>query len=742
MLRLPVQAQVVYTLSGTIRSAETAEVLPGAGVFVPALSKGTATDIDGSYSLTLPEGTYRVQYSFVGHETVTRDVTIRSNQTVDIALSETKQELKEVVIEADSYKERLESTQMSMEQVSIKEAKLLPALFGEVDIIKTLQLKPGVQSGGEGSTGLYVRGGGPDQNLMLLEDATIYNASHLFGFFSIFNPDAVQNVELYKGGFPAQFGGRLSSVVDVKLREGNKQRYSSSGGIGLISSRLTIEGPIQKGKSSFLLSGRRTYFDIFTRQINRIYENDEDYRPIPDYYFYDLNGKADFNIGEKDHLSVTAYYGNDVFGFNDDNFNFDFNWGNQLGSVRWRHSFTNDLFLTTTVYGTRYVYDIKNKFDEFKFTLSSSIRDFTAKSDLDYRISSRHTLRTGLTATHHQFTIGRLRASSDDGRVSFGSGNNLDAVEYGVYVSDDYEVSPNLAFNYGLRLSGFYNDGKNFTGLEPRLSARYALTENLSLKGSYTRMMQYVHLVSNSGASLPTDIWYPSTPFVQPQRSNQIALGLTKLLGPEQAYLISNEVYYKWMNNQIDFRDGAQLFVNNNLEAEFLFGRGYSYGTELYFERKLGRLTGWAGYTLSWTWRKFDDINDGKAFPSRYDRRHDVSVVAMYQLNDRIQLTSNWVYGTGNATSLPVGRFIMQGIDGDGPVFVPEYLKRNNYRMAAYHRLDVGVVYKLQPKRGEADLTFSLFNVYNRRNPYFIYFEQVKDQQKKNTLRFAPKQVS
>ncbi|MBC3538643.1 TonB-dependent receptor [Rufibacter sp. H-1] len=735
-------AQNRVTLGGTLRSAATGEVLIGASVSVAGTTTGVETNTNGVYTLPLDPGTYQIQFSYIGFQTLTREVVLTRNTRLNVELLEEASQLGEVVVESErnTFQERLSTPQMSMETLSSREAKLLPALFGEVDIIKTLQLKPGIQSGGEGSSGLFVRGGSSDQNLVLLDDALVYNPSHLFGFFSVFNPDAVRGVELYKGGFPAQFGGRLSSVLDVKLRDGNRKEHDVSGGIGLIASRLSVEGPIQKDKSSFLISGRRTYVDVFTRLINKSQESDPEWSPIPDYYFYDFNAKASFELGPNDRLFLSGYYGRDFFKFNDEDFNFNFNWGNKVGSARWAHQFSSRFFVNTTFSASNYEYAIKNELDIYSFSLTSNITDLTLKSDFEYISSEHHHLRFGAAVTDHRFTVGRLEANSQDGTVNIGAGNKYRGQEYGVYASDDWTFSPAFTLSYGLRLSGFYNDGKNFLGLEPRAAASYRFSETLTLKANYTRMFQYVHLISNSGASLPTDIWYPSSPGVKPQRSDQYTLGLTKLY--KGKYLLSTEAYYKKMNRQLDLRDGAEIFGNNELEQEFVFGTGDSYGQEFYVEKKEGKTTGWIGYTLSWSNRTFPDINNGRTFPTRFDRRHDVSVVAIREVSKRVNATATFVYGTGNAYSLPVQRFIFQDVNGEDFTVIPVYPDRNSFRLAAYHRLDLGLVYKLRPKRGTSDLTFSVYNVYNRRNPYFVYFETIEDEETKQITGFVAKQVS
>ncbi|AMM50023.1 TonB-dependent receptor [Rufibacter sp. DG15C] len=734
-------AQDKVTLSGTLRDASTGEPLIGANVGILGTASGVITNTNGFYSLTTVPGSYRIQFSYLGYQSQINELSLTSDVKLNLELTALNTELKEVVVEGErnTFQDRLTRPQMSVETLSSREAKLLPALFGEVDIIKTLQLKPGIQSGGEGTSGLFVRGGSNDQNLVLLEDALVYNPSHLFGFFSVFNPDAVRNVELYKGGFPAQFGGRLSSVLDVKMRDGNRKDYDVSGGLGLIASRLTVEGPIQKEKSSFLVSTRRTYVDVFTRMINKSQEDDPDWSPIPDYYFYDFNAKATFELGPSDRLFVNGYYGKDFFKFNDADFDFNFNWGNRVASARWAHQFSPRFFVNSTFSTSNYEYEIANKLDIFSFNLTSNITDYTLKTDFEYLPNDHHHVRFGASATEHQFTVGRLQASSDDGSVNVQAGNNYNGQEFGLYASDDWGLTPLLTVSYGVRVSGFRND-KTFVGLEPRASVNYRFTETLSLKANYTRMYQYVHLVSNSGASLPTDIWYPSSPGVKPQRSDQVALGVTKIY--KEKYLLSTEAYYKDMKRQLDLKDGAQIFGNAELEEEFVFGTGESYGQEFYVEKKEGKTTGWIGYTLSWTNRTFPDINNGKKFPTRFDRRHDLSVVAIHELNKRISATATFVYGTGNAYSLPVQRFVFQDVNGEDYTVIPVYTERNSFRLAAYHRLDLGVVYKLRPKRGTSDLTFSVYNAYNRRNPYFVYFETIKDEETEQITGFVAKQVS
>ncbi|ALW86534.1 TonB-dependent receptor [Hymenobacter sedentarius] len=740
-----------FLLSGTVRGVR-GEALPGASVAVPALNTGTAADSLGHFSLRLPAGRHQVVVAFVGYQQITRELNLTKNQRLNVALEESGNQLGEVVVEgAATLEEKLRTTQMGVEHLSIREAKLLPALFGEVDILKTLQLKPGIQSGGEGTSGLFVRGGSADQNLVLLDNALVYNPNHLFGLFSVFNSDAVQSVDLYKSGFPAQFGGRLSSVVDVKLREGDRQHYVATGGVGLISSRLTYEGPINKGKGSFIVSGRRTYFDIFTRALNKANEGKEDYSPIPDYYFYDLNAKANYTLSEKDQLFLSGYLGRDTFGFNSSGgFDFKFNWGNTIGTLRWNHVFSPKLFVNTSVSVSDYKYDLTNKLDQFSFKLGSRITDYSGRTDFEYTPNDRHVLKAGAQLTQHKFGVGRLDANSGDGRVNFGSDVSYYGLDGALYASDNLKATDKLQLEGGLRLTGFRSGSNQYGSLEPRASARYSLNDRTSLKASYALMYQYVHLVTNSGASLPTDIWYPSRLAVQPQRSQQLSSGVSFLLGRGK-YLLTNEVYYKWGRNQVDFKDGAQLFVNPELDAEFIFGKSWIYGDELYLEKKTGKTTGWIGYTLAWSWRNFQPqrgttgVNSGQDFHPNYDRRHNLTVVLLHQLNARINLTASFIYTSGSLTTLPLGRFGVQDIPGSStgidPRPVPIYPNRNSYQLIPYHRLDLGVVYKIGTRRNQ-DLTLSIYNAYNRRNAYFVFFETVKDKATDRTTGFQAKQVS
>lgn len=735
------------TLKGTVVDLSGRDPLIGAAVYLVGEKRGTLTDDKGRFSVVSLVDTGLLTVSYAGYKTYKFRVEDWPAGGLEAELSSI--ELNDVIITADkSVKDKVAVNQMSVENLSIKEAKLLPAIFGEVDILKTLQLKPGVQSGGEGFSGLYVRGGGPDQNLMLIDGATVYNPNHLFGFFSVFNSDAVSGIDLYKGGFPARYSGRLSSVVDIKMRDANPDKWQVAGGLGLISSRLSVEGPIIKDKLTILVSGRRTYFDIFTRMYNKSQEGKLGFSPIPDYYFQDLNTKITWRPSKKDKITFTGYYGRDVFTFSRNRFSVLFTWGNTVGNLRWQRELAPNLALNTNVLVTDYQYDISNQTTGFKFGLGSGIRDYTAKSDISWTPQRSMVWQAGISLTRHKFEIGRASASSADGSFSFKSGTSPAASSASVFLSNEWDLSEKWQLNSGLAVTSFQQKNQNFAGLEPRVSVRFKASDKVSLKANFTRMYQYLHLASNSGASLPTDLWYPSNNVVRPQISDQVAASYSLSLWDDNLFF-SNEFYYKNMQRQIDLKDGASFFVNDKLDTVFVFGKGWAYGTEVYLEKKKGKFTGWIGYTLSYTWRQFKTINFGEAFHPRYDRRHDISVVLMYQISKRLHLSTTWVYGSGNAISLPEGRYFFQDQPGTTDPealvnVVPLVKKRNSFRMEPYHRWDIGLVLKMRPKHGESDLTFSIYNAYNRMNPFFIYFETKTENLDGSgrILGFQAKQVS
>lgn len=725
-----------YTLSGSIKDAEDGEDLIGATVLVKELANtGAFSNEYGFYSLTLPEGDYTVMVRYVGYELIEKKVSLTENKTQSFELVLEGKAIDEVKITAERDNENVTSADMGVIRLDPKEVRNVPVLFGERDIVKTLQLLPGVKSAGEGNSGFYVRGGGTDQNLILLDEAPVYNASHLLGFFSVFNSDALKDVTLYKGGMPAEYGGRASSVMDIRMKDGNKKRLGLTGGVGLISSRLTAEAPIVKDKGSFMVSGRRTYADVFLKLSKDTVINSST------LYFYDLNAKANYSINEKNRIFLSGYFGRDVFSFNDV---FGLNWGNATATVRWNHLFSEKLFSNTSFFYSDYDYKFFIGDAENGFGLRSRIQDFNFKEDMTWFPNSNHTVKFGAQLVHHTFVPGELEVGTD---VTFDVPNppRRYGLEGALYVRDEFRVNNRVTLNYGLRLSSFHNLGgtsytfddegeiltetdhdrweifQNNYGLEPRLSGRYLVNENNSIKASYNRNFQYIHLLSNSVSTSPTDVYVPSSNVVKPQIADQVAIGYFRNLGDDM-FEISIEAYYKWLKNQIDYRNGAELILNSTVESELVFGKGRSFGAELLVRKRKGKLTGWFSYTLSRALRTFADINDGAEFPARQDRIHDLSLTLIYQVTPRIALSGNFVYYTGDAVTFPSGRY-----DIDGFV-VPYYTERNGYRFPDYHRMDLGLTYNLKDrKRWKHSLNLSCYNVYGRENAFTISFQESTD---------------
>jgi hypothetical protein len=738
---LCVNAQEKFTLSGYVRDSLSGETLIGATVSVNGNGKGIASNQFGFYSITLPRGTYVVVATFAGYQMQQLAISLDRNIEQNFQLT-AKPVLQEVIVSARKRDGNVTNAQMGKIDLSINQVKSVPVLLGETDLLKTLQLLPGVRNAGEGNTGLYVRGGGPDQNLILLDDAIVYNSGHLFGFFSIFNSDAIKNISLVKGGMQAQYGGRLSSVLDVAMKEGNLNKFEAEGGIGAIASRFSIQGPIKKNKSSFIISGRRTYIDLLVKPF--ISEKSDFYGS--GYYFYDFNAKVNYIFSEKDRLYLSGYFGRDVFTYRNAKraFKADIPWGNSTATLRWNHVFNRKLFANTTVVYNDYAFSFGASQNDFNIKLSSGIHDWSAKTDFDLYASPQHKLRFGAAFTYHTFTPNVLSGNQGDNRFYPNNEMKKYAGETGIYLQDDWEISSRLKLNAGVRYSRFVQLGpykifandingnkrdsisygankpvKTYYGFEPRLTLRYAINDETSLKAAVTKNMQYIHLVSNAGSTLPTDLWVPSTYRVKPQVSWQYAAGLFKNFANNMLET-SLEVYYKRMDNQIEYREGYTPSLKDP-EEDFVFGKGWSYGTELFINKTRGKFTGWIGYTLSWTWRQFDTLNDGIKYPSKYDRRHDLSVVGTYQLNKKWKLSAVFVYGSGNAVSLPERFYVIGG------VFTQEYSKINQYRLAPYHRMDISATLtpKTNPKhRWQQSWVFSIYNVYSRLNPYFIYFSQ------------------
>ncbi len=735
-------SQIKYTINGYVRDSASGESVIGATVSVLNPARSVITNQYGYYSITLDSGQYTISTSHVSYFARAFAVNLTSNQTADLLLLSKAAAMSEVLVYSRRRDANVKTAQMGKIDLSIAQIKGIPAFLGEVDILKTIQLLPGVRNAGEGNSGFYVRGGGPDQNLIILDDAVVYNTGHLFGFFSIFNADAIKNVALYKGGMPAQYGGRLSSVLDIAMKDGNSNDFIGEGGIGLIASRLSLQGPLKKDKSSFIISCRRTYVDVLAKPF---ISEKSDFKGSG-YYFYDLNAKVNYRFSEKDRLYLSGYFGRDVFTFANKKRSFSaaIPWGNSTATLRWNHVFNPKLFANTTVVYNDYKFSFSAEQNKFQITLASGIRDVATKIDFDYYPAPGHKIKFGGQSTYHKFVPNIVSGKQDS--VAF-TPVNTDikfASENALYVQDDWDVSDKLQVSYGLRWSSFSQVGpytryaldvdgnkldsisysslqniKTYGGLEPRFTFRYALNGTTSFKGSVSRNLQYIHLVSNSGSTLPTDLWVPSSFRVQPQKSWQYAAGLFKNFKDNQ-YETSIEAYYKPMRNQIEFEEGYTPGPGDP-ETHFVFGKGWSYGTELFINKVRGRFTGWAGYTLSWTWRQFPQLNGGEKFPAKYDRRHDLSLVGTYDLTTKWKVGSVFVYGTGNATSLPVSFYFVEG------VATQEFSKVNQYRLAPYHRLDLSATYTPKPKKArrvQSSWVFSIYNVYSRLNPYFVYFDQ------------------
>ncbi len=732
-----------YTISGYVKEANSQELLLGASIYIPQLKVGTITNSYGFYSITLPQGKYEVVFSFVGYQTQTVNIDLNDNINKDVELA-VGQELKEVVVKADQSSLESNNVRTSSIQLPMKQINQIPMLLGEKDVLKVIQLMPGVQKGTEGQSGIYVRGGGADQNLLILDDAPVYNAQHLFGFFSVFNGDALRSVELIKGGFPAKYGGRLSSVINMNMKDGNKEHFTGEVGIGLLSSRAVIEGPIVKNKSSFLISGRRTYLDVLMRPLIQAMGDGE----TVGYYFYDLNAKVNYEINNKNKLFLSGYFGRDIFYAKDEDFTGRLAWGNQTATLRWNHQFNNRLFANTSFIYSRYRfktgYEEKYNNEWFKLDYKSGINDWGVKMDFNFYPNPKHTIQFGGAATYHVFMPRAIVQKSNlPDSENMDKKQTVDAVESGIYVEDYYKPFNRMKIMAGLRYSLYAIADKYYNMLEPRFSSSFKLAETSALKASYALTSQYIHLLSNTGIGLPTDLWVPSTAKVKPQTAWQVAGGYVHdFMGTNIS--VSVEGYYKEMLDIIGFKDGANFLMGDEFDEAENFedvkweqmitrGNAKSYGVEFLIQRKSGNFTGWIGYTLSWTKHKFPELNFGKEFWSKYDRRHDLSIVANYSINNRIQLGATWVYATGNAFTLATAKY--DGIrhrpfgnnSENNDYVYNDYLRyfhgRNTFRMHPYHRLDFGVKFSKKKKKGIRTWNISVYNVYNRRNPFYYYVD-------------------
>jgi hypothetical protein len=725
-----------YTLSGYVTEKGSGEALLGVNVYIASLKLGTVTNNYGFYSLTVPSDSVELVFSYIGYRKLSRRLELYRDIRLNVSL-ELAAELGEVVVEADRSGMDPADPLMSRIDVPVQQIKDIPALLGEKDLLKVIQLMPGVQSGSEGQSGLYVRGGGPDQNLIILDDATVYNAFHLFGFLSLFNGDALRSVELTKGGFPARYGGRLSSVLDIHMKEGHKEEFHGEAGIGLVASRAVLEGPVKKNKSSFLISGRRTYLDALARPF---FSN----RQQAGYYFYDLTAKINYDFGDKDKIYLSTYFGKDRFFFKEAGSDYRLSggleWGNFTSTLRWNHLFSNKLFSNTSFIFSDYTLGIsaKNAFDnqEFAMNFGSGIRDYSVKTNLDYLPFSNHHIKAGFVATLHQFVPKAVVVKDDFSGSSRSLEEKYEAVENGFYIEDNMSFGKRWHINAGIRISHFLAEKKNYIRPEPRLSASYLLDNQTSVKASFSVMNQYIHLLSSTGVGLPTDLWVPSTKKTAPQHSRQVALGFVRQIKKQLALTL--EGYYKNSDGVIAYKEGASFLAiddpsnaeRTSWENNITSGSSLSYGMEILLRKNMGKFSGWAGYTLSKTTLRFDELNNGKAFFARNDRRHDVSLVGIYKISERIKLSATWVYGTGNAITLPLAEYfavphnpdgINQGNAWANGLFTSEYGEKNQFRMRAYHRLDISVQFFRKYKRLETNFELGLYNAYNRKNPFFYY---------------------
>ena len=753
----PILAQETSaTLSGYLTDSKNGEALIGAKVVIASLNMAAVTNTYGFYSLTVPSVKYKVEFRSAIYPIDTKEIDLTNDVRFNYELGVNYQEIQEVVVNAKKG-ENVNSTKLGQIELQIDQIKTLPAFMGEVDVIKAIQLLPGVSSISEGGQGFYVRGGGPDQNLVLLDEGVVYNAAHLFGFFSVFNSDAVKSVNLIKGGMPANYGGRMSSVLEVNMNEGNNKGFHIKGGIGAISSRFTIEGPLVKNKGSFMISGRRTYIDLIMKAA------------IPDtspfagssYYFYDVNAKFNYKLSDKDRIFLSGYYGKDVFNFTDRDggFGADMPWGNGIVALRWNHLFTNKLFMNVTSTFSDYMFKFGSKQDQFRFELTSGVRDVGGKVDFSYFPNARHRIKWGADYIYHTFTPTSVSAEVDSIVFDTGEAQKLFGHESALYVMDDFDLNDKIRVNVGLRYSMYQHVGpftryikgdisspdtaivygkgdllKFYHGLEPRISFRWLLSDQSSFKAGYSYNYQYVHLTSLSAVSLPTDIWFPTTDKAKPQKGWQGSVGYFRNFYNDK-YEASVEVYYKGMKNLIEYKEGALPGdnVNDNTDNLLVFGTGRAYGIEFFFKKSVGKLTGWIGYTLAKTERTFPDLNEGKVFAAKYDRRHDLSIVGTYKLNERWTFSTAFIYATGNTLTLPTSWYIQE------QNLLYNYGARNSTRMAPYHRLDISATLYSKPtkkhtdpatnievdvkKKFRSNWAFSIYNIYNRANPFFLFVD-------------------
>lgn len=755
-----------YSISGTIKDQSSGETLFGATVFIQNSTIGSTSNEYGFYSITAPEGNYTLVISYLGFDDISKEIVLNSDQNLDIELLESSNQLNEVVLQAeDSEDINLRKPQMSVSKLNVATIKQMPAVLGEIDIIKSIQLLPGVTNNGEGSSGFNVRGGSVDQNLVLLDETIIYNTSHLLGFFSVFNSDAIKDIKLYKGNIPARFGGRASSVLDVRQKDGNKKNFALTGGIGTVSTRLAVEGPIVKDRSSFLVAGRGSYAHLFLKLSEDLKDNSA--------YFYDLNLKADYQLNENNQLFLSGYFGRDVFTLNE---NFNSSYGNSSGNLRWNHVFNDKIFSNLSVNYSKYDYQLE--INAFEFDWLSQIDNYNLKYALSYYVNNDIKLDFGINGIHYLFNPGIISPTTETSGVNYLKLDQKRAFEGGLYIGAEHRISPKFSLQYGLRYSNFarmggqeivqyendqpvvYNEQldiyergkpigtidyekgeliKGFGNLEPRLAFAYELNERSSIKAGYSRVAQYIHLISNTTSVTPLDVWAPSGSYIEPQLSNQYALGYFKKLKNNQ-YSIEVEAYYKDIENRIDYIDGSDLIGNNTIETEILNGESRAYGLEFLLRKTKGSFTGWLAYTLSKSEQRTPGgnaggpgINDGNWYYNPYDRTHDLSFTGVYRLNKKWRFSANVIYQTGRPVTYPTGQYEYEGLS------IASYSDRNADRLPAYHRIDVSAT--LVPgkpnRKWKGEWVFGIYNIYNRRNAASISFSQNRETGLNEATRIA-----
>ncbi len=740
-------AQEKITISGYVKDAKSGETLIGASVYLKDKEVGVSTNAYGFYSLSVPKGQYTIVTAFITYQTQSLELDLQESKKIDFELKEEENELKEVVITGEP--DQVKSVEMSINKLDINTISKIPAFLGEVDIVRSLLFLPGVSTVGEGATGFNVRGGGVDQNLVLLDEAPVYNSSHLFGFFSVFNPDVVKDVKLIKGGVQAQYGGRLSSILDVRLKEGNNKTWGVAGGVGLIFSRLMVEAPIKKDKGSFIIAARRSYLDVLAKPFLSGSLKEAVFN------FYDLTMKANYKLGTKDQIFLSGYFGRDNFGSPNA---FKFNWGNTTATLRWNHVFGDKLFMNLTTFYSNYDYSLGFGTGKDTFDWDSKILNYSVKPEFTWYYNEKNTLTFGGQSIFYTFEPGSALATSNGQSVNISLPKRY-ALENAVFIANEQIVNSRLSFQYGLRYSWFnylgpgevyefgnevpvgqrrpvtnvrqagnFENIKTYDNFEPRFSSKYELTSNQSIKLSYNRMAQYIHLISNTTASTPLDVWTPSTNNLKPQIADQVAVGYFRNATiKEQKYEFSVETYYKTFQNVIDYVDGADLLLNKYLEGDLLTGRGRAYGIEFFLKKATGKFNGWISYTLARTERQVNGINRNDWYPNRFDQLHRLNLVGFYDLNDRWTFSADFVMSTGTPATFPTNRIEVQGYT------IPHNSQesRNNVRIPWYHRIDIsatlhGRKFKKNGKKRKNDdyWVFSVYNVYNRRNPFSIYFRQ------------------